>query len=91
MKMIVDTKFQLQLIIMIFWTKFAEKGCFRSKTEKVNTTIEFCMLKLVYAPNFTLNLQFWFFGPSLQKNPEDFQSKMEKFIIPIEFCIFESV
>ena len=90
MKMIVDTKFHLQLIIMIFWTKFAEKGCFRSKTEKVNTTIEFCMLKLVYVPNFTLNWQFWFFGPSLQKK-EYFQSKMEKFIITIGFCIFESV
>ena len=31
---------------MIFWTKFALKGCFQSKTEKVNTTIEFCIFNL---------------------------------------------
>ena len=31
------TKFQLKLTNLIFWTKFAQKGCFRSKTEKLNT------------------------------------------------------
>ena len=31
--MIVGTKFQLRLVILIFWAKFAQKGCFRSKTE----------------------------------------------------------
>ena len=36
------TKFQLKLTIFIFWTKFAQKGYFRSETEKVNSTIEFC-------------------------------------------------
>ena len=89
MKMIVDTKFQLQLIIMIFWTKFAEKGCFRSKTEKVNTTIEFCMLKLVYVPNFTLN---WQFLDQVYKKKSISSQKWKKFIITIiEFCIFELV
>ena len=29
-----DTMFQLKVNIFIFWTKFAQKGCFRSKTEK---------------------------------------------------------
>ena len=40
-----------------FWTKFAQKGCFLSKTEKVktNTTIEFCIFKLDWLPNFSLN------------------------------------
>ena len=34
MKMIVGTKFQLKLTILIFWTKFIEKGFFRSEGEK---------------------------------------------------------
>ena len=34
-----DTKFQLKLPILIFWTKFAQKGFFWSKTAKVNITI----------------------------------------------------
>ena len=39
---------------MIFWTKFAQKGCFQSKTEKVNTSTEFCLfeLALVLTDNF---------------------------------------
>ena len=41
------TKFQLKLPIFMFWTKFIQKGYFRLKTEKVNMTIEFCILKLV--------------------------------------------
>ena len=28
---------------MIFWNKFAQKGYYRSKTEKLSTTIEFCI------------------------------------------------
>ena len=52
---------------MIFWTKFAQKVCFPPKTEKVNTTIEFYIFKLVKVPNFSLNWQFWFFGPNLPK------------------------
>ena len=36
----VDPQFHLKQIIFIFWTKFAQKGYFRSKTEKVNVTIE---------------------------------------------------
>ena len=46
---------------MIFWTKFSQKVYLRSKTEKVNTTIEFCMFELVYEPNFSLHWQFWFY------------------------------
>ena len=41
------TKFQLKLTVLICWTKFAPKGCFRSKIENVNTTIEFCIFELV--------------------------------------------
>ena len=46
--MILVTKFQLWIGILIFWTKFPQKGLFRSKTKKVNNTIEFCIFKLVY-------------------------------------------
>ena len=49
------TKFHLKLTILIFWTKFGQKGYFRSKTEKVNITIEFCIFELVQVPNFSLN------------------------------------
>ena len=40
------TKFYLKLIILIFWTKFAQKGHFRSKTETVIINIEFCIFEL---------------------------------------------
>ena len=48
-----DTKFQLKLTILIFWTKFAKKGYFQSKAEKLNITIEFCIFELVQEPNFS--------------------------------------
>ena len=44
--MIVATKFQ-QLTILIFWTKFPQKEYFQSKTNKMNTAIEFGILELV--------------------------------------------
>ena len=62
-----DTKFQLKLIILIFWIKFSQKALSRSKTEKVNTTIEFCIIESVQAPNFSLNWTLWFFGSNLFK------------------------
>ena len=63
-----STNFQLKLTIAIFWTKFAEKGSyFQPKTEKIDTTIEFCIFQLVFVSNFTLNKQFWIFGPNLPK------------------------
>ena len=52
------TKFQLKLTILIFWTIFAQKGYFQSLSEKMNTTIKFCIFKSVYIPNFSLNWQF---------------------------------
>ena len=35
--------------------------------EKVSITIEFFIYVLVYVPKFSLNGQFWFFGPNLHK------------------------
>ena len=45
------TKFQLKRTILTLWIKFAQKGCFWSKTEKVTTTVEFCIFELVEVPN----------------------------------------
>ena len=52
------TKFQLKLTGLIFLTKFSQKSYFRSKSEKLNMTMEFCILELVKVPNFSLNCQF---------------------------------
>ena len=61
-------RFQLKLTILDFWTKFAKKDFFWSKPEKANISTEFSIFKLVYWPNFSLNWQFWFFEPNLQKS-----------------------
>ena len=50
--------FELQLVYvpnLIFWIKFAQKGYFWSKIEKVDITNEFCIFELGYLPNFSLN------------------------------------
>ena len=50
------------MAILIFWTRFAQKGYFGSKAETVNTTIEFCIFELVEALKFQLRLTiliFW--------------------------------
>ena len=70
-------RFQLKLAVLTFWTKFTQKGCFQSKSEKMNTTIELCIFKSVCIPNFSLNWQFWFSGPNLPKK-EYISSKLEK-------------
>ena len=59
------TKFQFKLTILIFLTKPVQKGYFQSKMEKLNTTTEFCIFKLVIVPDFSLIWQFWYFGPNL--------------------------
>ena len=49
-----NAKFQLELTILCFWTKFAQKGYLQSKIDKMNTIIEFCIFELVELPNFNL-------------------------------------
>ena len=62
-------KFQHKLVILTFRIKFAQKGYFRSKTEKVNTAIDFCIFELFeLVSSFTLNWQFWLYGPNFPKN-----------------------
>ena len=64
-----STNFQFKLTIAIFFgARFPKKGSyFQSKTDKIDTTIEFCIFELVFVWNFTLNKQFWIFGPNLPK------------------------
>ena len=72
------TNFHLKLTIAIFWTKFANKGSyFQSKTDKIDTTIEFCIFELVFVSNFTLNKQFWIFKPNLP-NKDIYDQKQKK-------------
>ena len=42
-----NTKFQFKMTILIFWTKFAQKWYFQSKTKKMSIAIEFRIFKLV--------------------------------------------
>ena len=42
------TKFQLKLIILIFGTKFPQKGYFWSETEKLNIMIKFNIFELAF-------------------------------------------
>ena len=76
------TKFQLKLTILNFWTKFAQKGYFRSKMEEVNMTTEFFIFKVVSVLNFSLNWQFWFFKPNLPKKGI-FGHKQKKWTLPL--------
>ena len=54
-----DVKFQLKLTILSFWTKFVQKRYFRSKTEEVNITVEFCIFELGLMPFFSLTKNFY--------------------------------
>ena len=56
-----------QLLIKRFLDQIFPKRVFPFKNRKVNSTTEFCIFKLVLVPNFSLNWQFWFFGPNLPK------------------------
>ena len=55
---ILCTKFHLKEKSLHFRTKFSQKGYFKSKIEKVHTTIEFVIIELASIPNFNLNKEF---------------------------------
>ena len=58
-KISLSTNFQLKLTIAIFWTKFAKKGSyFQSKTDTIDTTIEFCIFEFVFVSNLNLTKRF---------------------------------
>ena len=77
----------LKLTILIFGPNF-HKSKFRSKTEKINTTIEFCIFELVQVPNFSLIWEIWFFGDKLPKKGY-FYLKTGNMNITIELCKFK--
>ena len=70
------TRFQLNLTILIFRTRFAQKRYFWSKAEEVNTTIEFSIFKLVYSQYSTQRDNFDFLDQICPKRY--FQSKTEQ-------------
>ena len=73
---------------MNFGAKFAQKGCFRSKMEKLNRTIVFHVFVLVLVLNYSLNRQCSFFCTKYAQKGCS-QSNAEKGNLTIEFCIFE--
>ena len=56
MKLIVGTKFQFKLTILIFWIKFVQKRYFRPKTEKTNTANEY---SYSYILHIRISVQSW--------------------------------
>ena len=69
-----------------FWTKFAQKECFQSKTEKVNTTT----IGIFLDTKFQLKLAILILWTKLVQKGS-FRSKTEKVNTNIEFYIFELV
>ena len=49
---------------MIFWYKFAQEGI-SGRGDKKNENHH--LLEVAFAPNFSLNWEFLFFGPDLSK------------------------
>ena len=58
---------------------------------KMNITIEFFILKLLWVPVFSWNGHFQFFGLNFLTKGTYFYSKTDKIDIDIEFCTFEVV
>ena len=69
---------------------FCDKVLKRSNTEKVNIIIDFYIFKIVLALNFSLNWQFWIFGPN-KPNKDISNIKNKKIKTTIEFNIMELV
>ena len=85
---ILTIKFSLKLKILTFWTKFAQKVHFWLKKKKVNTAIEFCIIRISPGTKFQLKLIILTFWTKLAQKG-NFWSKIKKVNITIEFCIFE--
>ena len=52
------TKFPLKLTLLNFGPNLPQRKYSQPKTEKVNSTIEFCIFQLFLVLNFTLNKKF---------------------------------
>ena len=73
------SKFQLKLAVLIFWTRFAQKGYFWSKTAKVNTIIELCILELEYILRITISVKNKFYPLIKLMTYPHFKTKSPKF------------
>ena len=62
-----STKFYLKQTVLIFWTKFAQKGYFWSETGPMNIINQFSIFELAWATSFISNTQFWVFEPNCPK------------------------
>ena len=87
------TKFQLKVTILIFWTKFAKKGYFWSKTRKANSIffhwIFFIGIRLATKISLKLTILIFWTKFSTQKGISD--GKWEKMNTAFEFCKFELI
>ena len=73
---------------MIFWTKFAQKEDFQSKTDEINRIIKFSIFEL--GTEFQLELKILIFWTKFAQKGYS-HSKTEKVNITIEFCIFKLI
>ena len=85
-----ETKFQLKLIILNFWIKFAQKEYYRSKTKKSEHHHWILYIRVSLDTKFQLKLTILKFGTKFAQK-RYFQLKAAKVHSTIEFCIFELV
>ena len=65
-QIVLSTIFSLNWQLQFFGRNLPKKGSyFQSKTDNINTTIEFCIFESLFVSNLTLKKQLWIFGPSL--------------------------
>ena len=57
-KLLKITKFHLKQIILICWTKFAQKYYFLSKARQLKITLKFGIFELIWVSTFNLRRQF---------------------------------
>ena len=85
-----DTMFQLKPTTFNFWTKFTQKGCFSTKTEKSEHQHWILHIGISLDTKFLFKLTIFIFWTKFALK-RCFQSKAEKVNINIEFCILELV
>ena len=81
------TKFQLKLTILIFSTRFAQKGFFGLKQKKWTPHIFYIILhiQISLVRSFSSNWQFRFFGPNLSKKVFPVENRKSTIILGSKF------
>ena len=85
-----DTKFQPKLTILIFWTKFAQKGFSQSENGKSQHHHWILYIRINLGAKFQLYLTISIFWTKFAQNGR-FQSKTGKVNITNELCMFKLV